>query len=295
MAAMSTFTAPLSLLTLRFACADMSWDLPADPELIRLGENAVWRLPGLHIIARVARSGDRYAQAERGVLLARWMAEHQVPVAAPTPDPNPHRTRDGGVVTFWREIPGGPASPAQLGAALAALHRMPAPMHVDLPRAAAVDKAESRLRVVDLGQEDRTALLDMAARLQGEYADLSYDLDQTVVHGDAHAANLMATPEGELGWVDLDGVGWGHPEWDLVLTAIEHECGWVDDHQYGQFVDAYGYDVRSAPAYPTLRGIRLLRMTSWLAQLPGAVERAEVARRVRDLRTGGPIRGWRAF
>lgn len=293
---MTTFTAPTSLLTLHSACAQVGWDLPSDPELVRLGENAVWRLPE-GVIARVARSEDRYAQAQRGVALARWMAEHQVPVAAPIEGiDNPHRTPEGGVVTFWQEIPQArPASPGQLGAALASLHRMPAPSHVDLPRAAAVDKAEGRLRVVDLEEEDRAALLELAARLQGEYAGLSYELEPTVVHGDAHAANLMATPHGEVGWVDLDGVGWGQPEWDLVLTAIEHECGWVTDREYGQFVDAYGYDVMDAPAYATLRGIRLLRMTSWLAQLPGAVERAEVERRVRDLRGGGSIRGWRAF
>ncbi|MFE7461726.1 phosphotransferase family protein [Nocardiopsis terrae] len=294
---MSAFTAPSSLSTLRSACAAVGLESFSEPQLIRLGENAVWRLPKLNVIARVARSDDRYAQAERGVAMARWMAQHQVPVAAPLEEiDNPHRTEDGRVVTWWQEVEQArPASPAQLGAALAALHRMPAPEHVELPRAATVDKAEARLRVVDLDEEDRVALLELAGRFQAEYAALSYDLAETVVHGDAHAANLMATPAGGLGWVDLDGVAWGQPEWDLVLTAIEYECGWVSDAQYSEFVDAYGYDVTSSAAYPVLRGIRLLRMTSWLAQLPGAVERREVVRRVRDLRTGASILGWRAF
>lgn len=298
MASMTTvFTASSSLTTLRRALDRVGLSLDREPVLIRLGENAVWRLPDRGIVARVARSLDRYALAERGVLLARWMARHDVPVAPPVEGiDNPLRTEDGRVVTWWHEVPQArPADPAQLGAALAALHRMPVP-EIHLPPVATTDKAETRLRQVDLDQEDRAWLLEWAGELHDKYARIEgLAWEPGLVHGDAHAANLMATPSGELGWVDLDGVAWGPREWDLVLTAIEHECGWVDQERYAAFVGAYGYDVRTSAAYPVLRDIRLLRMTSWLAQLPGAAERREVARRIRDLRSGAPILGWRAF
>ena len=63
MPVMSAFNAPSSLLTLRSACSAAGLSLDPEPELIRLGENAVWRLRGLGIVARVARSTDRYALA----------------------------------------------------------------------------------------------------------------------------------------------------------------------------------------------------------------------------------------
>lgn len=290
---MRIFDAPGSLDTLRAACASVGLSAPS-PELIRLGENAVWRVrPG--VIARVARDEDRFPMHERGVSLARWMHAHQVPVALPVSDlPNPVRV-DGRVVTWWEEIPKArPATPPQLGAALRALHEMPLP-DLDLPEAATVDKVDARLAVVDIPAEDRAALLAMSARLNTAYEGLEYELPRGLVHGDAHAANLLSTPEGRLGWVDLDGVALGQPEWDLVLTGIEYECGWVSDDAYAGFVSGYGYDVRAAPAYAVLREIRLLRMTSWLAQLPGEAKRRETARRIADLRQGRPILGWKAF
>lgn len=292
---MCTFDTPSSLVTLRAACKAVGLETGATaPELIRLGENAVWRVrPGL--IARVARGEDRFAMHERGVRLARWMHAHQVPAALPIEDlPNPVKA-DSRVVTWWEEVPHArPATAPELGAALRALHEMPIP-DLALPEAVAVDKATDRLAVVDLPEADRAALLVMAARLAQEYEHLVYDLPRGLVHGDAHAANLLADPEGGLGWVDLDGVALGQPEWDLVLTAIEHECGWVSDEDYAGFVSGYGYDVRGCSAYRVLRGIRLLRMTSWLAQLPGQAERDETARRIADLRQGTSILGWRAF
>ncbi len=290
---MRIFDAPGSLDTLRTACTTVGLDAPA-PELIRLGENAVWRVrPG--VIARVARDEDRFPLHERGVHLARWMHAHQVPVALPVNGlPNPVRV-DGRVVTWWEEIPKArPATPPQLGAALRALHEMPLP-DLDLPEAATVDKVDARLAVIDIPEEDRAALRAMSARLNSAYEDLEYELPRGLVHGDAHAANLLSTPEGRLGWVDLDGVALGQPEWDLVLTGIEYECGWVSDDAYAGFVSGYGYDVRAAPAYAVLREIRLLRMTSWLAQLPGEDKLRETVRRIADLRQGRPILGWKAF
>lgn len=232
---------------------------------------------------------------ERGVRLAQWMRAHHVPVVLPVKDlPNPLRV-DGRVVAWWEEVPQArPATPPELGAALRSLHQMPLP-DIGLPEVATVDRATDRIAVVDIDEKDRALLGAMAARLREAYAQLEYELPYGLVHGDAHAANLLVDPSGRLGWVDLDGVAMGHPEWDLVLTAIERECGWVSEEAYAGFIEGYGYDVTAGPAYRVLREIRLLRMTSWLAQLPGEETRRETTRRIGDLRHGTPILGWRAF
>lgn len=52
---------------------------PAGAELIRLGENAVFRLRATPVIARVGRSAERSAAAEREVAVSRWLAREGVP------------------------------------------------------------------------------------------------------------------------------------------------------------------------------------------------------------------------
>ncbi|MBB5081511.1 hypothetical protein [Nonomuraea endophytica] len=82
-----------------------------------------------------------------------------------------------------------------------------------------------------------------------------------------------------------------------MLTAIERDCGWVTPKEYGEFCDAYGYDVTSSPAYPVLRRTRLLRMTTWLAQKYGESPEIsrEVQHRIRSLENDEQILSWSAY
>ena len=68
--------------------------------------------------------------------------------------------------------------------------------------------------------------------------------------------------------VDLEDACLGPREWDLAMMGTyAKSLGWIDPATYAEFVAVYGYDVTTSPSFPTLRRIRELRMTSWMAQL----------------------------
>lgn len=127
--------------------------------------------------------------------------------------------------------------------------------------------------------------------------DLDFPLPESVNHGDAHMQNLMITDDrAEL--IDFEGFCWGHPEWDLAMTATEYlTAGFWTTPQYHAFVDSYGFDVTSWSGFPVLRRAREVSMTTWLMQNVHEAPKIhdEFEARIETLRTGRPIRPWRAF
>lgn len=295
---MDEFTSESTLKTLRIACrrAGLAVD---GAELIRLGENAVYRLPSSQLVARVGRSVDREPVARKEVAVARWLHTQDAPVASPAEGITHPLVVDGRVVTFWEEIKSPqPSSPRELGEALRRLHRLTPPDTFALPRVKPLVRVRDRLAAAPtLSSHDREFLTGLAEQLKARFSKSVFDLPLGVVHGDAHVDNLVRGSDGRLAFVDLEEFALGQAEWDLVLTAIERDCGWVSEDEYAEFAAAYGYDITTSSAYAVLREIRLLRMTSWLSQKAGESETvaSEVRRRVQDLRTGASIMGWRAF
>ncbi|WP_189957953.1 hypothetical protein [Streptomyces alanosinicus] len=70
--------------------------------------------------------------------------------------------------------------------------------------------------------------------------------------------------------MDFERTSLGPPEWDLTSTAVAYDTfGTVSDEQYAAYCELYGYDVRKWPGYPTLRGIRELRLVTFALQIAG--------------------------
>jgi aminoglycoside phosphotransferase (APT) family kinase protein len=296
----SAFTSQSTHQTLIHGCLLAKPPIPSHgAELVRLGENAVFRLPSAGLIARVARSSARARVAQREVSVAHWLQDQGLPVAAPAKEAPTPIIVDQRVVTFWEEITDpSPSAPHELGRALRQLHACPVPAHLDLASVAPLAGVRERIAGAELlTDDDRGFLNRLVGSLDVAFTPAEPGSPTVVVHGDAHVDNLIRGTDGRLAWVDLEGVALGYPEWDLVLTAIERDCGWISDAGYADFTTAYGTDVTQSPCYPVVRQIRLVRMTSWLTQKmgEGQVVQDEVRRRIADLRTGGPIRGWRAF
>jgi hypothetical protein len=98
--------------------------------------------------------------------------------------------------------------------------------------------------------------------------------------------------------IDFERFAWGHPEWDISMTATEYRtAGWWTDAEYDRFVEAYGYDVTSwAEGFPVLRSVHEIKMTTWLMQ--NVNESSEIAReyetRMQTIRGQGAPR-WHPF
>jgi Ser/Thr protein kinase RdoA (MazF antagonist) len=284
---------------LQKACAIVGVDA-AGAELIRLGENAVYRLHRAPLIARVRRSASRLPEAVRELAVARWLNQQQIPAIKPLAESEPI-VAAGRVVTFWESASDleeyGTA--AELGEMLRKLHSSTAPAALGLPVLAPFDRADKRLSdATGLDDADELFLRDRCMAVRAAFEGLTFDLPSGVIHGDANVGNLIRDRDGRPLLADLDGFCIGPREWDLALTAIYYErFGWHTAEEYTTFVEAYGYDVMTWDGYPVLRDVRELLMVAWLAQNAAGDVRvgAELNKRIATLRVDSTRRTWEPF
>ena len=235
-------------------------------ELIRAGENTLWRLPG-KVVARIGRPGQS-AVAARELTVARWLHRHRVPAVRPLDRPPAPIEVRGRPVTFWHELPPHRhATAPELAAALRRLHRLPPPdaelgtidPFVRLP--ARIDGATT------LDAPQRRWLHARLAELRTAWAELGAAASpSTVVHGDAWGGNLAVTAAAAH-LLDFERTALGPPAWDLTSTAVAHDSfGTLDAPGYAAFCTAYGADVTEWPGYPVLRAVRELRLVCYALQ-----------------------------
>jgi len=294
------FSATETRRTLEIACAAIGLDAQG-AELLRIGENAIYRLVSAPLVARIARTIRYLPAIEAEVAVTRWLESVDFPavrLAGPAEQPV---IADGRPVTFWELVAEQTeyATVAELGVLLLRLHGLGSPPSLVLPELRPFARVEGRVNGADLAGRDRVFLLDRLAELRGAYAGLEFVLPAGLIHGDANIGNIIRRQaDGVAVLIDWDGVATGPREWDLVLTAMYFErFGWHTAAEYHDFVAGYGFDVMSWPGYPVLRDIRELIMVAWLAQntRESPEVAAEVAKRIEDLRNGDGPRQWAPF
>ncbi|MFF4861702.1 phosphotransferase enzyme family protein [Streptomyces sp. NPDC002405] len=269
-------------------------------ELIRLGENALFRLASVPVIVRVARGREWLTTARKEVAVSRWLADEGFPAARIVEDLEQPFVADGHPVTFWHLIAEGDRKAAygELGATLRDLHALKVPDGLELPSFDPFDKQQRRLDRAVIPEDDKVFLRKRWRELQDKYAELRFETPKGPVHGDAHVQNLMVDDQGQVILIDFEAFCFDHPEWDLMVTAVEHHSlGWQTDEQYADFVTAYGRDLCDWPGYETLRGLQEFGMTTWLMQNVQEDERtaAEYRRRIAGLRNDDAPRDWRPW
>jgi len=269
---------------------------PRRAELVRLGENALYRFPG-GVIARVTRPGQSVAAA-REVAIARWLETHQVPAVQTLPGVAQPVEVDGRAVTWWRELPPHrPGTVLEIAGALRRLHGLEPPTEFDIGSLDPFVRLPERIdRALTLSEPDRAWMRERLAALRERYAVLPEGLPVSVVHGDAWTGNVVGTEDGRAVFLDLERCSVGPPEWDLVSTAVKaFTLGGITVEEYGVFARAYGHDVTRWDGFETLRDIREFRMTCMAAQVaaenPGRAD--EVTLRLACLRGEHGPRPWK--
>ena len=294
------FSADSTKQALADACSAAGLD-PGGADLLRLGENAIYRLRSAPVVARIARTVEYLPDIETEVAVARWLESVNFPsVRLAGPDDQP-LVADERVVTFWELVSERAeyGTVAELASLLRQLHGLEPPASLVLPELRPFRRVEPRIGQAELDGEDRGFLRDRLEELRGKYAGLEFALPPGPVHGDANIGNIIRRQDdGTAVLIDLDGFADGPREWDLVLTAMYFErFGWHTAEEYDAFVDGYGFDVMSWPGYPVLRDIRELIMVTWLAQNTRESPKiaAEVGKRIADLRSGDGRRDWAPY
>ena len=247
--------------------------------LLRLGENALFHLPAQAVVVRIARTMDYWRDATKEVSVSRWLASSQFPAARVHHVAQPIEV-SGHPVTFWQFINGrngSLADVAHLGRLLHRLHNMPRPMEFDLPDEDILGRVRSRIDSAPVSTSDKDFLLRRFNELSAEVSGLRYPLALAPTHGDAHVQNLILCDSQPV-LIDFERFAWGHPEWDISMTATEYQtAGWWTDAEYESFSEAYGYDVTSwTEGFPVLRAVHEIKMTTWLMQ--NVNESSDIAR-----------------
>jgi aminoglycoside phosphotransferase (APT) family kinase protein len=275
----------------------------ADATLMRDGSNALYGVTD-EVVARVGPPGSEHAAA-RQVQASQWLARAGIPVVRAVGTIEQPTVVGDRPVTWWVRLRDPRhATPAELGAVLARLHALDIPESPGL--FPAVDPFEGLRAAIDdgavLAEKDRAWLRDLLDRLHLEYtASVAPGMPRHVIHGDAWQGNVVVPAgEGVPVLLDLDHIGIGPREWDLVSLAVDYtDFARISEADYQAFVGAYGgYDMTTWPGYRTLATVRELRWTAFVLGKGDTDQKAakEVLHRVACLR--GEISqpwSWSAF
>ncbi len=206
--------------------------LPADdPVVLSSRGNLLVHLAPAPVVARVATltalaRSDPLAWLAREVAVARHVAGSGGPVVAPASVAGPGPHWEGGfAISLWEHIPALDLkpSPADVGTALARLHSAARDCPAELG-----DMSPVRELISDgLSALERAAAIDARtlAALRSVHAEVLVAVtsgqprDQIVLHGDAHAGNLLATQNRGWLWIDLEETCRGPAAWDLATAA----------------------------------------------------------------------------
>ncbi|MGH7883291.1 MAG: phosphotransferase [Candidatus Dormibacteraceae bacterium] len=269
-------------------------------ELIRLGENAVYRLRNEPVVVRIARSLDRLPIAEKTILAARWLHSVGIAVVLPLPDLTQPAVIDEQVVTYWTAIPTAPIPTfTDLAPILNKLHSLQPPESLSLPPwdpFAPITKRLNQAQGVD--QESLDFLHFRTVDLQRQYSDHCFASASTVIHGNPDVTNLLRSPEGQILLIDLDNLAIGIPEYDLAEIGVNyHSMGWCSESDYRGFSTTYGRDILKSPDFPLLSGILELERVTWLMQnvTTSRATAREFKWRVQTLREEIIPRHWHVF
>jgi Ser/Thr protein kinase RdoA (MazF antagonist) len=208
--------------------------------------NLLVRFPAVDVVMRVATLSawtrrEPFRWLAREVAVARHAASNDGPVIplARGVDPGPH-WQDGFAISLWDYLPQvSPATspaPATCGRYLARFHAAARDCPADLGYLApATDQVTDALAVVEreglAGAAAIARLRELHARVLADIARLASagnapGLEQVVLHGDAHAGNLLAVPGGGWLWADLEECSRGPAAWDLAcLVGPYDEAG----------------------------------------------------------------------
>ncbi|MER7517852.1 aminoglycoside phosphotransferase family protein [Streptomyces sp. NPDC126499] len=268
----------------------------ADAALLALGENAVFALGDL--VVKVGRDPELLPRAEREIALAGWLEKAGIPaVRAAEAAP---RTAEGHPVTLWHRLPEAvrPAEPRDLAPLLRAVHALPEPAGLDLPRRELLGGVERWLRLAGdaIDPADAAFLRERRDSFAPAAARLTPHLPPGPIHGDALPRNVHVGPDGPV-LVDLETFSSDLREHDLVVLALSRDRYGLEPAAYDAFTAAYGWDVRDWEGCAVLRGARETASCAWVAQHaptnPKAL--AEFERRVASLRDGDPEVRWYPF
>jgi hypothetical protein len=284
---------------LREACALVRLD-DRDALLLHIRGNAVYHLPHSNVIARIrpvpAQPGPVRDQLVAALRLTSWLGRLGFPATEPLDLDQPVAV-DGHLATFWLYVPviaEGIRDAATLGRLIRRLHSFPEPA-ISLPPANPLGSLRADLRDNNaIAPADKEWLLASVNGLEQRYLRTRWTLGSGLIHGDAHAGNLLHAADAVvLG--DWDAVSHGPRELDLVPMSMWYRYG-RPRTEWEDFCIAYDIDPTDLPGLSLLQQLRELQaLAAYARNAADSAYREELARRVTSLRNGDRDLPWHAL
>jgi Ser/Thr protein kinase RdoA (MazF antagonist) len=284
---------------LRAACVLAGLDY-SGARLLHVRGNAVYQIPNDNVIVRLRaipkQPGTIREQLTASLKATSWLCRHGYPAIEPLELDQPIAV-DGHLATFWRYVALTSADArdlTSLGRLIRWLHDLDQP-DIVLPTANPLGSFRADVNDNDaITQADQQWLLARADDLQEEYERTHWALGTGMIHGDAHAGNLLHTPDGIL-LGDWDSVSYGPREQDLVPTSMWYRYG-RPPAEWTIFTAAYGIAARDVPTIPLLQNLRELQaLAAYARNASDDAYRTELTRRITSLKTGDPALPWHAL
>lgn len=287
-------------VALQAACAVAGLD-GRDARLLHIRGNAVYHLPRIGVIARLrvvpGDPGAVRAQLSAALRVTTWLCRNGYPATEPLNLDQPIAV-EGHLVTFWRYVTVTSADTRDLAALGRLIRRLHALPHADISLLVASPLGSLR---ADLGSsdvitsDDRQWLLARADDLEEQYQRTRWTLGTGLIHGDAHAGNLLHASSGVI-LGDWDSVSHGPRELDLVPTSMWYRYG-RPRAEWDTFCAAYGVSLADLPDLPLLQRLRELHAIAAYARNATTNDafRSELARRISSLKDGNQATAWRAL
>jgi aminoglycoside phosphotransferase (APT) family kinase protein len=291
----------------RFTQEELMWALgetsallgldPRGAKLMRFTNNAVYALATAPVVLRIVGSRALRHRAARVVAVARHFERHGIPAVRLLPGVDQPIGVGEHVITAWVRVDGTArrATGEDLGRLLRRVHAVPPPD--GLVEWAPLADVQARIAdAEEIEPQDRRFLLRRCAEVEAALGELRFPLPRGLIHGDAHPGNVINGPAGPV-LCDFDSSCAGPPEWDLTPLAVGRERFGDPAGRYRMLADTYGFDVTAWEGFSVLRAVRELKLaTSVLPIVRSHPQvRAELRRRLDDLRTGGAVAPWSRY
>jgi hypothetical protein len=291
------FTRDKLVEALRDVCAVAGLD-PTGAELLRMTNNAVYRLARHPVVVRIVASRTLRHRVEKVVRVATWFAEHDIPAVRLLPGVSQPVRIAGHLATLWEAVPPGGSRPRgrDLARQLRRIHQLPPP-RFPLPTWQPLDDVRRRVdEAAGLDDADRKFLLRRSEEVEGRLRELRFGRPASLIHGDAHLGNLIPSPAGPV-LCDFDSSCIGPPEWDLTPLAVGVVRFGEPAGRYRELARVYGLDVTQWDGFAVLREVRELKLiTSVLPIMTSHPEvRPELLRRLEDFRRGDTSARWARY
>ena len=265
--------------------------------LVRYGTNAIFEFPAERLALRLTPPGTRVTEVETQVAFARWAQGRGCEIDPPADLPVVREGLEGGVGAFWRWLDADAerAGPEQYARALRAFHDAVHDCPLELPRWNPFGRLEDRWTnpevVAALGDDLARALRARSAEL-AESPLLWHDVQ--VIHGDAHAGNLLHCA-GAFVWTDFDLIARGPALDDLASYGLAVRRFGRPDHELDVVLGVYGASEEQRAQLRLVTRVKELLSLAWLSTTlarPGALP--ELRRRAASVVDDAPL-VWQPF